>query len=116
MRSTSQGQVPKTRPPDPLRVKSTMAPQLINAGLTYFFLLGSPPLRDEMAKEVAEQLSSRLGTNNISVRIRLDPWFITDDSFPIVYVFQNGLRPPSADEYKKSPEASCWIDEKGRSH
>jgi hypothetical protein len=77
-----------------------------------FFLIGLVPISKDGAMEATEYIANLLKLNEVSVEIRLDPWFITEETFPVTYVFQSAFNPPSAETYKVSPQVGCWLENK----
>jgi hypothetical protein len=54
-------------------------------------------------------LAARLGLTDLSISFRHDCWFISGDSFPIVYRFDQVLNPPTEGEYRRAFAGYCWF-------
>ncbi len=76
------------------------------------------PTSAEQLRAFFDYLASRLDLADFSVYFRSDHWFITNDSFPIVYRFDQVLDPPTERDYigrfrghcyMRSGEANCEV-------
>lgn len=77
------------------------------AGGVWFYLMSKQPSL-ECGTALLTALQSAVGTENVSLSVRNDPWFITSDSFPIVHYFLPGVpHPPSFAAYRKSRDVLC---------
>jgi hypothetical protein len=75
-----------------------------------FFLLGQAPLTVQQAREAAEALAKQFQSDDLTVDVRLDPWFIGSELFPVVYLFQkDSVAPFSKAEYLLRPHVQCSL-------
>jgi len=65
------------------------------------------------SREVSRVLQTRFQQRRVDVAFRADSYFISDDSFPIVYRFDPQPRPPSKEVFQRSKQVRCFADEPG---
>lgn len=75
-----------------------------------FFLMADDDFDERAAKAITQGLIKETGIKEIQVVIRPDPWFISDDNFPVVSPYVRRTPPPSKVEYDKTPEWVCVAD------
>jgi hypothetical protein len=71
------------------------------------FVLSDQDVTTELAKAIAERLRVTTGAGQVSVSIRKDIWFITDEDFPIAYPYATIASPPTKERYLSSPTTYC---------
>jgi hypothetical protein len=60
-------------------------------------------------EEIAKLLARRLPFQRMTVTLRSDPWFATDNGFPDYHPFTREEQPPTESEYNSSPTVYCGV-------
>lgn len=60
-------------------------------------------------EEVVRMLAQQLPFQRMTVNLRSDPWFATDDGFPDYHPFSHERQPPTESEYNSSPTVYCGL-------
>ncbi|PYT86880.1 MAG: hypothetical protein DMG36_25880 [Acidobacteria bacterium] len=59
------------------------------------------------------ELRTIIGVAQVTVEVRTDPWFIRDETFPIVSPYVNAGKPPTREAYEHSQQWSCIANSEG---
>ena len=84
-----------------------VAPSPGDEAMISVYVRASQPPDLDRAEELSTLLQRRLRQKRVDVSIRTDSFFISDDSFPVVYRFDELSRPPTEREYASSQTVSC---------
>jgi hypothetical protein len=63
------------------------------------------------AQDFSSIMRSRFQERRVTIIIRQDAYFLTDEAFPIVYQFDETPSPPTKDEYLRSKTMYCFCDQ-----
>lgn len=88
-----------------LQVRVTSVPATDRKDVTFWI-----QTNQELGQSTGRRLLSILGDlpfDEVWVKVRNDPWFISDAAFPVFDIFQPGLTPPTHDEYWRSKTMVC---------
>ncbi len=66
-----------------------------------------PDVRE--GEEVVKMLARQLPFHRMTVNLRSDPWFATDNGFPDYHPFSHEGQPPTEEEYNSSPTVYCGV-------
>ena len=77
------------------------------------FLVAKSTVNQKAAEAVSEKLRTIIGVEQATVEVRTDPWFIRDETFPIVSPYVNAGKPPTREEYEHSQQWSCIANSEG---
>ena len=67
----------------------------------------------DQARDVSRLLQDRFLEKRVRVHFRTDSYFITDDSFPIMYRFDQEPNPPDKEGLSRSNSISCFCERPG---
>ncbi len=72
-----------------------------------FYVLSREGVDESLARSVTSSLYAATGVEDVEVYLRTDPWFITDEDFPIVPTYISVASPPTESQYQSAPEWRC---------
>lgn len=73
----------------------------------------SPLPTAAQAREFSSLMRSRFQQLRLTIIIRQDAYFLTDEAFPIVYQFDKTPSPPTREQYRESTTIYCSCDRPG---
>jgi hypothetical protein len=74
------------------------------------FVRGSKRPSVRRGEEVVRTLARQLPFQRMTVKLRCDPWFATDNGFPDYHPFSHEGLPPTEEKYNSSPTVYCGVN------